>query len=53
MKKSYITPEIEEVQLEMEGSILAASHVKEPIEEDVEVVSTGQKSEGFDFTWEN
>lgn len=52
MKRKYITPEIEEVQLEMEGSILAASHVKEPIEEDVEVVSTGQESEGFDFKWE-
>ena len=53
MKRKYETPEIEEVQLELEGSILAASHVNEPIEEDVEVVSMGQDTGTFDFTWEN
>lgn len=53
MKRKYITPEIEEVQLEMEGSILAASHVKEPIEEDVEVISTGQNTGSFEHTWES
>lgn len=53
MKKKYISPEIlEEVKLEMDGQILAASHVNEPIEKDVEVVSMGQKTDNFDFTWE-
>lgn len=53
-KKEYIAPAIlEEIQLEMEGQILAASHVNEPIEDDVEVVSMGQETHNFDFTWEN
>lgn len=53
MKKKYIAPEIlEEVKLEMDGQILAASHVNEPIEKDVEVVSMGQETNNFDFTWE-
>lgn len=54
----YIAPAIlEELKIEMEGSILAASHVNEPIEEDVEVVSMGQdvvqQGEDWNFTWKN
>ena len=54
MKNKYVRPEIvEEVCLEMDGQILAASHVNEPIEKDVEVVSVGQTVENWtDFTWE-
>ena len=56
-KKEYIAPAIlEEIQLEMEGQILAASHVNEPIEEDVEVVSMGQtvdNDNNWNFSWEN
>lgn len=53
-KKEYIAPAIlEEIQLEMEGQILAASHVDMKIEDDVEVVSMGQETNNFDFTWEN
>ena len=53
-KRPYVSPMItDEIKIEMEGSILAASHVNEPIEEDVEVVSMGQETEGFNFTWEN
>lgn len=51
----YITPAIlEELKIEMEGSILGASHVDEPIEKDVEVVSIGQDVEdkNWDFKWE-
>ena len=55
-KMKYIAPAIlEELKIEMEGSILGASHVNEPIEEDVEVVSMGQelgKDNNWDFTWE-
>ena len=52
-KLKYMAPAIlEELKIEMEGEILAASHVDEPIEEDVEVVSVGQETDGFDFTWE-
>ena len=53
-KLKYMAPAIlEELKIEMEGTILAASHVNEPIEEDVEVVSMGQETDefDFDFTW--
>lgn len=55
-KKEYITPAIlEEIQLEMEGQILAASHVDMKIEDDVEVVSMGQDvdnpNEWWDHAW--
>ena len=54
MKQKYIAPAIiDEISLQMEGSILAASHVNEPIEKDVEVVSIGQDVVDWDdFTWE-
>lgn len=53
MKEKYIIPAIiDEISLQMEGSILAASHVNESIEKDVEVVSMGQETDSFDFTWE-
>lgn len=52
MKRKYVSPTIDEYQLELEGSILAASHVNEPIEEDVEVVSMGQATDSFNFEWE-
>lgn len=55
MKRKYVSPTIDEYQLELEGSILAASHVNEPIEEDVEVVSMGQgviQGEEWNFEWE-
>ena len=52
-KLKYMAPAIlEELKIEMEGEILAASHVDEPIEEDVEVVSMGQETVDFDFKWE-
>ena len=54
-KMKYIAPAIlEELKIEMEGSILGASHVNEPIEKDVEVVSIGQDVEdkNWDFKWE-
>lgn len=52
-KMKYIAPAIlEELKIEMEGSILGASHVDEPIEKDVEVVSMGQETNSFDFKWE-
>lgn len=42
-KKEYEAPAIlEEVVLEMQAPLLAASHVNEPIENDVEVVTMGQ-----------
>lgn len=55
-KKEYIAPAIlEEIQLEMEGQILAASHVDMKIEDDVEVVSMGQdvdnNGEWWDHAW--
>ena len=51
----YIAPAIlEELKIEMEGSILGASHVDEPIERDVEVVSMGHDEvKDWEFTWEN
>ena len=56
-KMKYIAPAIlEELKIEMEGSILAASHVNEPIEKDVEVESMGQElgeDNNWDFTWKN
>lgn len=52
--KAYSAPAIlEETVLEVEAGILAASHVDEPIEKDVEVVSMGQETNSFDFSWEN
>lgn len=53
-KLKYIAPAItDEIKIEMEGSILAASHVNEPIEEDVEVVSMGHDEvKDWEFTWE-
>lgn len=57
-KKKYTAPAVlEEFHLETEVRILAASHVNEPIEEDVEVVSMGQElgndNNNWNFTWEN
>lgn len=52
-KKKYEAPQVlEEIRLEMESAILAASHVNEPIEEDVRVVSVGQDVEGFNHEWQ-
>lgn len=52
-KKKYEAPQVlEEIRLEMESAILAASHVDEPIEEDVRVVSVGQDVEGFNHEWQ-
>lgn len=52
-KQEYIAPAVlDELLLEMEGQILAASHVDEPIEEDVEVVTKGQETEWWDHKWE-
>lgn len=51
-KKEYIAPAIlEEIQLEMEGQILAASHVDMKIEDDVEVVSMGQDVDNNGEWW--
>lgn len=51
-KKKYEAPQVlEEIRLEMESAILAASHVNEPIEEDVRVVSVGQDVESFNHEW--
>lgn len=51
-KKKYEAPQVlEEIRLEMESAILAASHVDEPIEEDVQVVSVGQDVESFNHEW--
>lgn len=51
-KMKYITPAIlEELKIEMEGSILAASHVNMKIEDDVEVVTMGQEIDRID-SWE-
>lgn len=51
-KKKYEAPQVlEEIRLEMESAILAASHVNEPIEEDVQVVSVGQDVESFNHEW--
>lgn len=56
-KKEYEAPAIlEEVVLEMQAPLLAASHVNEPIEKDVEVVSMGQElgeDNNWNFKWEN
>lgn len=55
-KLKYIAPAIiDEIKIEMDGSILAASHVDAPIENDVEVVSMGQtvkEGEDWNFTWD-
>lgn len=55
-KKEYVAPAIlEEVVLETQGPLLAASHVNEPIENDVEVVTMGQDVENggswTEHTW--
>ena len=52
-KRKYVAPAVlEDLRLEMEAQILAASHVDEPIEEDVEVVTMGQETDGWEHTWE-
>ena len=56
-KMKYIAPAVlDEIKIEMEGAILGASHVDEPIEKDIEVESMGQElgsDNNWDFTWEN
>ena len=54
-KRKYVAPAVlEDLRLEMDAQILAASHVNEPIEDDVEVVSMGQTVEkDWEFSWEN
>ena len=42
-KMKYIAPAVlDELKIEMEGSILMASHVDEPIEEDIHIEAMGQ-----------
>ena len=54
IKKKYIAPEVVAIAIETNATILAASHIDKPIEEDVEVVSMGQEIEtDWNFTWEN
>ena len=53
-KQKYIAPAVlDDLLLEMEGQILAASHVDEPIEKDVEVVTMGQEIEDGGRWWEH
>lgn len=51
-KLKYIAPAIiDEIKIEMDGSILAASHVNMVIEDDVEVVTMGQEVDSWEQQW--
>ena len=52
-KQEYIAPAVlDELLLEMEGQILVASEVNEPIDDDVEVRTMGQQL-GNDMSWDH